>query len=235
MSLTCLGTGKEGECNPPPLSLAEFFSLCPLSDQHSWRTHHLRPWVTASATRIKKCKWDVAENSPDFMVGQPLKTESWETHQNLACLTYLFPCTWIPESGASTTTSSAWSCEGWQKLQQQWHILVCCPFVQGSGGWAATEDTHSRSWNKDPYATREGRESGNEMQMLLLVTEIWQISTQVISWLWQERSLQSEAVSLSVESDKVRLSFFRQNPASFFKETTQDKQFHLRFKSLPFI
>lgn len=50
--------------------------------------------------------------------------------------------------------------------------------------------THSWSWNGYPYAAREGRASGNERQMLLLVTEIWQTPTQGgFSWLWQERSV----------------------------------------------
>lgn len=58
--------------------------------------------------------------------------------------------------------------------------FVCCPFAQDSRGWETNEDTHSWSWNEYPYAAREGRASGNEMQMLLLVTEIWQTPTKVV-------------------------------------------------------
>lgn len=56
MSLTWLGTGKGGGLEYTSSLLGSILqSLC---DQHSWRTHHLRPWVTASATRTKTCKWN---------------------------------------------------------------------------------------------------------------------------------------------------------------------------------
>lgn len=195
MSLAWLGTGKGGGLEyTTPLAGSILQSLCPLGDQHSWRTRHLRPWVTASATRTKTCRWNCG------------RTENW-LHGGIA-----FEKGELTDSSEPTLPQLSFPLHVnslvLSLVFQHPHLLpgvvmepkasfVGCPFVQDSYGWGTNEDIHSWSWNKSPYATGEGRASGNEMHTLLLVTEIWQTPTQVVSWLWQERSLQSEAQAIT--------------------------------------
>lgn len=243
MSLTCLGTGKEGGLEYStslPGSILQ--SLCPLGDQHSWRTHHLRPWLLLQP---QGPDMQVAEQRTDFMVGQPWKKEEL-TDSSEPTLPQLSVPLHV-NSWVQCFNTPIFCLELWRKLKHQWHI---CLLSFCSGQWCLGNKwrQHSWSWNKYPYAPREGRASGNEMQMNATVG-YWNIQTrtQVVSWLRQERWLPCEALAVchqycvtpsTVQWSQVRwgsATLFRQNPISFFKETIQDQQFHLHFKRLPFI
>lgn len=193
------GRGREGEWNTPPLSLAVFQSLCPLSDQHSVVTAgEVTTWdpglllqprgPTHASGTVAEQRTDLPHGGTAFAKGE--LTDSWEPTLPQLCFS-LHVNSWV-----QCFTTPIFCLELKEAKTPVAHLFAVLLFRTVVPG-EQMKTHHSWSWNKYPYATREGRASGNEMQMLLLVTEIRQTPTQVVSWLWQEGWLQSEALAVT--------------------------------------
>lgn len=236
------GLGREGDWNTPALSLAVSFSHCMTNTAGELTTWD--PGLLLQPQGPRHASGTVAEQRTDFMVGQPLRKGSWQTHQSLPCLSYLrlHVNSWV---WVWCFNTPIFCLELWRKLKHQWHICLLS-FCSGQW-WLGNKWRHTelkleqisscyqgrksiRKWNANAtvgYGNTANPHPGGFLTVTGKMTSVWGSGCH-----------QYCVTPSTVQWSQIRwgsATLFRQNPANFFKETIQDQQFHLHFKRLLFI